>query len=318
MPAAKYVAFFPPHRSSFPEVSKLKDLDDNEVEQHAPSTVPQDAAAAGTEGVKFRGYQCSSKADIDRDLSGRSRRSYFFSRRVFAIAWVLTSLALLVAMPVLPSAAHAQSSKGSTAKEKSEMIPKTCTDDKLLPSVFELSTTQPQRIPYPADSEGGAGVYGQLTNGQRIGRHLKPEVMTGLGALSGALLRHGALSPAMREMIIVRTGYRTASAYEVIQHRALAVRVGVPEAKLDALACIDPVGLDETERVVINFVDELLIRNRATDTALNGLRDHYSDSQVIEIITVTGLWWSLARIMEAAGVPLDKGTIGEKGVSVEK
>lgn len=198
------------------------------------------------------------------------------------------------------------------------MIPDKCGAGELLPSVKELSVDQPQRLPYPSIPEGETGVYGAITNGQRIAYHLKPEVRAGISAISGALLRHGALDPAMREMIIVRTGYRTASAYEVHQHRSLARRLGVSDAKLDMLACVDPQGLEANERALIAFVDELLTRNRPTDAALADLRTHFDNGQVMEIVAVTGNWWMLSRMLETAGVPLDKGTIGEKGVAAEK
>lgn len=192
--------------------------------------------------------------------------------------------------------------------------PSACTAGELLPGVHELDHQPRQRIPYPPGGEGEIGVYGSLTNGQRIARHLAPKVMSGLGVLSGALLRDGVLDPSLREMVIVRVGYRAACAYEVYQHRSLAVRLGVPNAKLDALACINLRGLDESERVVIDFVDEIITKDRPSDAALEGLRGRFNDSHVIELVLVIGLWWTLARMLETSGVPLDSRTIGDHGI----
>jgi 4-carboxymuconolactone decarboxylase len=185
----------------------------------------------------------------------------------------------------------------------------------ILASVSELDFKPKQRIPLPLGGEGERGVYGPITNGQRIARHLAPEVLKGVGALSAALLRDGALDAALRELIIVRVGYLAASAYEVVQHRSLAERLGVSPAKLDTLACVAPPGLEAHEAAAIAFVDELIARNRTSDTVLNEVRRHFSDGQVLEIIMVTGNWWTLARMLETAGVSLDDGKIGEHGVA---
>ena len=189
-----------------------------------------------------------------------------------------------------------------------------CASDSPLASLAELDFKPQQRIPFPLVDKGERGIYGPITNGQRIARHLAPEVLKGVGALSAALLRDGALDAVLRELIIVRVGYLAGSAYEVVQHRSLAQRLGVSPAKLDALACVTPAGLEAHEVAAIAFVDELIARNRTSDTVLNEVRRHFSDGQVLEIIFVTGNWWTLARMLETAGVPLDSGTIGAHGV----
>lgn len=186
---------------------------------------------------------------------------------------------------------------------------------RLLPSVADLSAQQEQRIPFPPTDSDEVGVYGPLTNGQRIARHLTPEIVAGISAQSGALLRHGALNPGLRELIIVRTGYQVGCYYEVRQHRSLALRLGVPLEKLDALALVVPQGLSDDETAVIAFVDEIITSNRPTDTTLSNLRARFSDGEILEVVVVTGNWWLLARMLETAGVPLDVGTIGEFGVT---
>ena len=85
--------------------------------------------------------------------------------------------------------------------------------DGLLASVSQLDFKPKQRIPLPLGGEGEKGVYGPITNGQRLARHLAPAVLKGVGALSAALLRDGALAAALRELIIVRVGYLAACAW---------------------------------------------------------------------------------------------------------
>ena len=193
------------------------------------------------------------------------------------------------------------------------MFPTDRPESELLPAALEMNANPIQRIAYPESADDEAGVYGRMTNGQRISGYLPKAIQDGITAQSVALLREGALAPDLRELIIVRTGYHTASAYEVVQHRSLSESLGVSSAVLDELACVSPKGLGAAETAMIAFVDELLTRNRPRDGALQDVLAHFTIGQVIEIIFVTGNWWTLARMLETAGVPLDERKIGDAG-----
>lgn len=189
-----------------------------------------------------------------------------------------------------------------------------CPAEALLPSALAMKTAFPQRIPYPDHNEHEQGVYGKLTNGQRISGHLAAKVRAGMHAQSGALLRDGVLPAALREMIIVRVGYQTANFYEVDQHGSLAQRLGVSREKVLSLACRAPLGLPEDEAATIAFVDALLTTHVPDDTVLATVRSHFSLAQVLEMIFVTGNWWTLSRMLATAGIPSDTRKIGETGV----
>jgi alkylhydroperoxidase family enzyme len=218
----------------------------------------------------------------------------------------------LVAAAVLATTATATA---SPSQRTDTMLPPNCPESDILPAALTMRFDYPQRMPYPNAKDDQVGVYGALTNGQRMALHLTPEIKAGLGALSGALLRNGSLPPSLREMIIVRTGYQTGSIYEVVQHRSLAGSLGVEKARLDSLACIAPKGLTDGEAAAIAFVDELLNLNRPTDAVLEGVRARFTDAQVFEMIFVTGNWWTLARSLETSGTPLDERRIGDTGVA---
>lgn len=182
----------------------------------------------------------------------------------------------------------------------------------LLPGVAGMTTEVPQRIPFPTVNQEARGVYGRLTNGQRLAGHLPRAIQEGSRAFSGSLLRDGRLPPSLREMIIVRVGYHTNSVYEVEQHRSLAMKFEVEESKLDALACKLAPDLSEAESAVIAFVDELITANRPSDSVLDRVRDHFDDGELLEMIFVTGNWWTLARMLETAGIPLEERRIGDE------
>lgn len=187
-----------------------------------------------------------------------------------------------------------------------------CPAGELLPGVAGMTTEVPQRIPFPAGNEEARGVYGRLTNGQRLAGHLPRAIQEGSRALSASLLRDGRLPPSLREMIIVRVGYHTNSVYEVEQHRSLAMKFNVEEKRLDALACKLPPDLSEAESAVIAFVDELITVNRPSDSVLDRVRSHFDDGELLEMIFVAGNWWTLARMLETAGIPLEERRIGDE------
>ena len=184
-----------------------------------------------------------------------------------------------------------------------------------LPGVSELTAEFGQRIPYPAGNEEEESIYGRLTNGQRIIGHLPRAIQEGIRAQSGALMRDGKLAPPLRQLIIVRVGYHALSIYEVEQHRSVAAKLGVTASKLDAMALRTPDGLGEAETAAIRLVDELVAVSRPSDATLGQARVHFSDGELLEIIFVVGNWWTLARLLETAGIPLDDERIGDRALT---
>jgi 4-carboxymuconolactone decarboxylase len=187
-----------------------------------------------------------------------------------------------------------------------------CPAGELLPGVAGMTTEVPQRIPFPTGNQEARGVYGRLTNGQRLAGHLPRAIQEGSRAFSASLLRDGRLPPSLREMIIVRVGYHTNSVYEVEQHRSLAMKFDVEERKLDALACKPAPDLSEAESAVIAFVDELITVNRPSDSVLDRVRSYFDDGELLEMIFVAGNWWTLSRMLETAGIPLEERRIGDE------
>ena len=182
----------------------------------------------------------------------------------------------------------------------------------MLPGVSSMKTEFPQRLDYPAGNETEQSVYGTLTNGQRIIGHLPAEIQHGIRAQTSGLMKVGNLSPALRQMIIVRVGYHTNSIYEVEQHRSLAEKVGVPVETLDALAFVDPHGLSVADAAAIAFVDAMITRNAIDDAELAAVACYFGTPEIIEMIFVMGTWWILAKLLVVSGIPVEKERIGDR------
>ena len=136
-------------------------------------------------------------------------------------------------------------------------------------------------------------------------------VHAGLGQLGRAHISGSRLPPKLRELAILRVGYLSRSAYEVFQHEALARHVGLDEAQIDAIRAGDAgsPALDTAQRDVLVFADDLVANVRASDATLAAVRTHLDDSQVVDLILVTGYYMTVCRLLETTGVEIEEAPI---------
>ena len=136
-------------------------------------------------------------------------------------------------------------------------------------------------------------------------------VYRGLGQLGSALISGSSLPPVLRELAILRVGYISRSAYELFQHEALARHVGMSEAQIDAIRGGDAASpaLDQAERDVLVFVEDLIANVRASDANLAAVRRHLSDQHVVDLIVVTGYYMMICRLLETSGVEIEASPI---------
>lgn len=160
------------------------------------------------------------------------------------------------------------------------------------------------RLPYPT-KPGTPNSRGQVLNIQRMLGHMSPEVQKGFSALSAAVLFSSTLNPALRELAVVRVGNLSHSPYELFHHEPFARHLGVSEAKIENLRGGDLTELSPVERAVIVFVDEIVRDVRPSDRALEGLRKHLSEGEILELVLTVGTYMTVCRLLETTGVELD-------------
>lgn len=115
---------------------------------------------------------------------------------------------------------------------------------------------------------------------------LVPDVLAhaqaGFGLLSS---RKRALTPAQRELALVRTGYAAGSQFVYSQHCKAARAAGLPEAKIGAIRgwAASPV-FDDADRALLAYTDELVLADgRVDDATFAALRQHLSEEAVLEL-----------------------------------
>jgi len=138
-----------------------------------------------------------------------------------------------------------------------------------------------------------------------------PKLMAKVNGLGGYLLWKSPLPERQREIVILRTAWRTGSVYEFGQHRVIGGRAGLAAAEVDALAEGKP-GQQWTaeERALIALTDELCTTDSVSDETWTAVMAGRDDSQRMELIFLVGFYRMLAGFLNAAGVALEADVSG--------
>lgn len=122
------------------------------------------------------------------------------------------------------------------------------------------------------------------------------------------LLDRGALAPALRELVILRTCTASRNAYEFNLHeQTISQRMGLSAAQIDDLrepALSEPLW-SPAQRAVAALVDTLVQRLEVSDDEFLEARRHFSDSELIEITQLVGLYTGVAMLVALARPAFD-------------
>ncbi len=138
-----------------------------------------------------------------------------------------------------------------------------------------------------------------------------PKVAGAVGKLLATLLFEGSLDERVRELVILRTGWRTGSEYEFCQHVAIAKRLKISDE--DILGVRNPdscKSFNERDRAVIKLTDELLEGTEISASTWDALTRSFEAPELVELLAVTANWRFFAVFLKAAKVPLDNGVPG--------
>lgn len=135
-----------------------------------------------------------------------------------------------------------------------------------------------------------------------------PQVAAAVQALLSTLLG-GQLDARLRELIILRLGWVTASEYEWSQHWRVARYVGLTDAEIVAVRDWrgSPRGVfGEADRCVLAAVDETCTAGTIGEETWACLgRLLPSDAERIEVIAAIGTWRMISSVVRSLEIPLD-------------
>lgn len=137
----------------------------------------------------------------------------------------------------------------------------------------------------------------------------QPGLAKAISDLLVTLLFRGALAPRLRELVILRIGWVTASEYEWTQHWRVALELGVPEA--DALAVRDwrsSECLGPADRAVLAATDETLETGAiSAATWAECERQLGSPAELLDLVASIGTWRLLSQLLRSLEIPLEDG-----------
>jgi 4-carboxymuconolactone decarboxylase len=138
-----------------------------------------------------------------------------------------------------------------------------------------------------------------------------PKLMRKVNSLGGYLLWKSPLPPRQREIVILRTAWRSGSEYEFGQHRVIGAQSGLTLANVDALAASDPgPGWSAEEQALIALTDELCTTCSVSDATWAAVMAGRDDGQRMELLFLVGFYRMLAGFLNSSDVALEADVHG--------
>lgn len=120
------------------------------------------------------------------------------------------------------------------------------------------------------------------------------------------LLYKTTLDPVLREIAILRVGVLSGAGYEVYQHERIAQDIGMSEDLIAAIhAGPDAAALDDLQRLVMRFTDDVAANVRAADGTFTPLQERLSLQELQELTMVIGYYMTVSRFLETFDVDIE-------------
>lgn len=131
--------------------------------------------------------------------------------------------------------------------------------------------------------------------------------------LGHKMSKGSSLDPVLREVVILRVAALTEAKYQAHEHHAVALRNGLSERKIEAVAKF-PLGderdeLSQFEEQLIGFVDAVVGTSTAPDRLFDPMYEHFGDSQIVELVLIVGFYMMVGRVMNTFQIELESGAV---------
>ena len=145
-----------------------------------------------------------------------------------------------------------------------------------------------------------------------LARH--PKLLSTWAPFAAFMVVDGELSPRIRELTILRTGWNCRAEYEFGQHAALARKVGVTDEEIARVKeGPDAEGWTELEAAMLRAADELHADACITDGTWALLAAHLNERQLIEVPVLVGQYHLVSYMLNSLGIEREPGLGGFDG-----
>lgn len=177
---------------------------------------------------------------------------------------------------------------------------------------MKLPDWTPQRKPQPQDLVDAilARRGGTLLNLDKALLWSEP-LARGWNTYLKAVRSELPTSPRLRELGICTVALLTGAHYEFHHHAPDFLAAGGTPAQLEALRAfvrVNPRGLpddpslDALDRLVIRYAAQMTLDVKVSDEVFEGLRQHFDETQIVELTSAIATYNMVARFLVALGV----------------
>ena len=138
-------------------------------------------------------------------------------------------------------------------------------------------------------------------------------IQPGISQAVRGMMTGTKIPPLERQVCILAVLHLDRGAYEWAQHFQVSKTMGIPDAKIEAIAD-DRFGdavFDARERALLAFTLQVVKTVRVDDFVFDAVASFYSPRQIVELIHVIGLYMLFARVSEVAELEIDAIAGGE-------
>lgn len=130
-----------------------------------------------------------------------------------------------------------------------------------------------------------------------------PRLLKRFNALGGLFLVHGEIPARERELVVLRTAWRSGSEYEWGQHVVIGRRTGLTDEEITRLTRPDQENRwSAADTALLRFTDELLDTADVGPEAWQAQRERWSDAQLVELMMLVGFYRMVAGFLKTARI----------------
>jgi 4-carboxymuconolactone decarboxylase len=171
--------------------------------------------------------------------------------------------------------------------------------------------TEP-RIPL-LDPDSLKGRLGDLNVTRAIGQN--PALLKAWGVFASYILGPElSITARERELAILRVGWNLQADYEWGHHVVIAKKIGMTEEDILAVrGGPESSHLSQLEALILRAADEVKVQAEVSEDTWAGLKQHYSDQQMLDLIFTIGQYTMVCTALRSIKVPLEEGFDGLPG-----
>jgi len=132
-----------------------------------------------------------------------------------------------------------------------------------------------------------------------------PGLAPGFFVMADAMFQANSLPPHLRELAILRVGYRYDASYETHQHVMIAGYAGLSDDAIAAAATGDAEGLPDDEIAIIDWTDQLLDHHTLSPADREAALKLLTVTQLADLVMTVGFYQLVCNFLKTFEVTTD-------------